>query len=80
LQGAGKICKGGFERSGISGSSVDGLQLGQDVCHLVGIGAAGCFGTQLSLDELIEFAVPVTLTLAPVSPVSVSTWFVLWVT
>jgi len=33
------------------------LQLGQNGRHLVGIGAAGCFGTQLGLDELIELAV-----------------------
>ena len=51
-----EIRKGGFERAGVAGRSVDGLQLRQDARDLVGVGAAGRFGAQLGLYELIELA------------------------
>ena len=40
-----------------AGRAIDDLQLGQNARHLVGIGAAGGFGAQLGLDELVELAV-----------------------
>jgi hypothetical protein len=43
-----------FERAGSAGRPVSRLQLGQHARHLVGIGAARGFRTQLRLHELIE--------------------------
>ncbi len=57
LQRGGEVVERGFKGAVAARRAVDALQLAQDIRRLVGIGAAGSFRAQLTLDEQIELTV-----------------------